>query len=706
MFSRQDDVAAQWAAHIDNQMIELPNSQREGFSSIYRNAAFPDNPPSMDGYTAFIRSVARAPDAPCLGHRPFDEAKNDFADHFQWRTYQQVSEEATALGSTMCSWVEQGLLKAHSNDRGIKDPGMTSWTVAYWGPNSCENLITSLATAAFSRVTVGLYDNYDAAMSCYILQHSQARVLVCPSRYVPVILRNADKLPALRVIVIVDRPGPRPAPFELAKEDLMREWAQMHGIHVFNYTDVVAEGREAMRSHIRLEYDNLECLCYTSGTTGLPKASRITKSNISEALTGLDLVVPRFNMVAISYLPLAHVLERGWELFMLFRGGAIGYYSGSVERLSEDMQLLKPTVLASVPRVLNRVAGQIQMQMNQPGLKGKLLTKAVETKLANYEANGQVTHWLWDRLVFRKVRSLLGGQIQFVFTGSAPCRADVLKLLRVSLCCDVREAYGQTENCAYATFMAPNDLRLGSVGPANPGLDLRLRSCPELGYNVTDKPCPRGEIMFRGSSVFSGYEGDEKKTQETLMEDEKGEGYWLMTGDVGMIDQWGRLRIIDRVKNLIKLAQGEYIAIEKVEGIFASMPLCQQVWLYGDSFQPHLVAIAVPEPSLFAPFASQIMGKKIDQDNAQALEEACGDKRVVDAVLRAYVALGKHEGLGTLEQMRALKLRVEPFSPENGLMTPTLKIKRQEAAKIFKEELDALYKQQPIDLNSIQASKL
>ena len=387
-------------------------------------------------------------------------------------------------------------------------------------------------------------------------------------------------------------------------------------------------------------------------------------------------------------------------------GGSIGYFSGSIERLPEDLQILKPTMLPSVPRVLNRIAGQIQAQMDSPGLKGKLLTKAVTTKLANYEATGAITHAFWDRLVFRKVRAMLGGRVQFVLTGSAPCRKDVLKLLRIALCVDVREAYGQTENCAYATFMAPNDRNVGCVGPVNPGVELRLRDCPELGYTSDDKPFPRGEIVLRSLSVFSGYEGDEKKTKETLLPGDDGKGDWLLTGDVGQVDQWGRVQIIDRVKNLVKLAQGEYIAIEKVESIFASLPLVQQVWLYGDSYQPHLVAMAVPEPDTFASFASTVLGKTVRSEDQAAMETAVNDPKVVEAVLREFIKLGKQQGLGSLEQMRALKLRLDPFSPENGLMTPTLKVKRQEAAKVLKADLDELYARTPYDLNSVKAAKL
>ncbi|WFC97796.1 long-chain-fatty-acid--CoA ligase [Malassezia yamatoensis] len=705
----KEAIEAQWAAHIDKQMVPVPGSKEQGFTDIYKNAAFPDVPSTTTAYDAFLKGYSMDPNAPCLGHRPWDEAKGDLADYFQWRTYADTETERTALGSAMSMWVEKGMLNSRPNEKGeVDEPGMIDFSVAYWGANRPEASVVALALNAYSRCAISLYDNYDAAISCYILNHSKSRVLFTTSSYVPLVLRSADKLPLLRVLVILDQPSPKNvAHGEIEKMQLTREWASSFGIQTFSYQEAVEQGLSSPRPHIvPRDHDHVDALCYTSGTTGLPKASKVTTGNCGLGVEGLRYVVPDTKMVSISYLPLAHILEKGWELFIIRQGGCIGYYSGSIDRLIEDLQILKPTALPSVPRVLNRIATQIEGQLQAPGLKGFLLRRAVSTKLKNYEETGSITHPIWDRLVFRKVRAMLGGRISVVFTGSAPCRPDVLKLLRVALCTDIREAYGQTENSAYATFMAPHDRYLGSVGPVNPGLEVRLRDCPELGYTSEDKPYPRGEILFRGNTVFIGYDGDEKKTQETLLEGADGHGPWLLTGDVGQIDEYNRVQIIDRVKNLVKLAQGEYIAIERVEGVFASLPLAQQLWLYGDSYQPHLVAVCVPEPEPFAEFASRIMKHKINASDQKALEEAAANSAVVEAVLREFISLGKRQKLGTLEQMRGLKLRMEPFSPENGLMTPTLKVKRQEAAKLLKGDLDELYSHPPYDLSKVNDSKL
>lgn len=497
----------------------------------------------------------------------------------------------------------------------------------------------------------------------------------------------------------MDTNGPTPLrPGELPTESLARQWAARKNITLLGWQEALDLGRKNLSPH-QPPHDSsaLAGYCYTSGTTGKPKAAKVTHGELALCAAGMKVMTPLGeDEVLISYLPLAHIFGRLVEAVVMRSGWSIGYFSGDVTRLIEDMQILQPTIFFSVPRVLNRIAALISAQMDGPGLKAKLLRTAVNAKLANHDATGSVTHAFYDRVVFKKVRAVLGGRVKVCISGSAPLRPDVLRLLRVCFSADFREGYGQTENSGYCVVMLKDDKVLGSCGPPAPGVEIRLKDCPELGYTSKDQPRPRGELLSRGQSVFPGYYKDEEKTRETL--DEEG---WLHSGDVASIDEAGRIYIVDRVKNLIKLSQGEYIAIENVEGKLAGLKYFAQFWLYGDSTQSHLVAIAVPEPEVFAPFASSVLGKKIAPNDVQALSEACDNEKVTNQILQELIKSGRQQGLKGFEIPRALKLRAEPFSVENGLLTPTFKVKRPEAKNILKKDLDELYSRQPVDANKL-----
>jgi long-chain acyl-CoA synthetase len=238
------------------------------------------------------------------------------------------------------------------------------------------------------------------------------------------------------------------------------------------------------------------------------------------------------------------------EIFLYGVGGQIGYSTGDALRLLDDIATLRPTFLPAVPRLLNRIYARVYAATAEaPGLAGVLARKGLSVKLANLEAGFGNKHALWDRLLFNKVRMVLGGRVDKVLTGSAPVAAEVLSFIRVAFIVDIAEAYGMTENSASATSTQPGELEASHVGPPSPNGEIKLVDVAELNYFSTDKPYPRGEICTRGPATFSGYLKDEKKTKEAI--DEEG---WLHTGDIGFIKENGALTIIDRVKNVFKVS--------------------------------------------------------------------------------------------------------------------------------------------------------
>lgn len=388
----------------------------------------------------------------------------------------------------------------------------------------------------------------------------------------------------------------------------------------------------------------------------------------------------------ISYLPLAHIFGRVVDMTALALGGRLGYFSGDVTKIVEDVQILQPTVFPSVPRLLNRVyASIVQKTVEAPGVKGAIARRAVEAKLANLAAGKGNTHPVWDRLVFNKVRQALGGRVRFMVTGSAPIGKDVMQFLRIALCCDLREGYGATETSAASTMHLEGEYQAGHIGAPFACNEIKLIDVPEMNYLSTD-PYPRGELCVRGPNVFVGYYKDEEKTREAL--DEEG---WYHTGDIAMINERGALVIIDRKKNIFKLAQGEYIAPEKIENVYAKNPLVAQIFVHGDSLQSSLVAIVVPEPEAL----NNLVKNKLPHLASKKLsyQELCREPEVNKAVLEQLTRTGKKAELRGFEFAKAIYLESDPFSIENGILTPTFKIKRPQAKERYQAQIDHLYAQ-------------
>jgi long-chain acyl-CoA synthetase len=369
-------------------------------------------------------------------------------------------------------------------------------------------------------------------------------------------------------------------------------------------------------------------------------------------------------------------------LFMA--GGCVGYYSGDINALMGDMQELKPTVLPSVPRLLNKIYGKLAAStIEMPGEKGELARQGVAAKLTELEAGRGYTHQFWDSLIFNKVKMALGGNVRFILTGSAPISKEILQFLRVVLCCDIREGYGATETCSAISVHLLGEYKANHVGTCIPASEYKLVDVPDMNYFSTD-PLPRGEILIRGKNVFKGYYKEPEKTREAL--DDEG---WYHTGDIGLVDERGCLVIIDRKKNIFKLAQGEYIAPEKIENIYMKLPAVAQIYVHGDSIQSSLVGIVVPEQEVLI----DMVKLRLPELSVMNLSypDVCRDPKVIQMILDDMHQLGRKSGLKGFELPKRVYLESEPFSLENGLLTPTFKIKRNEAARHYRRNIDDLY---------------
>lgn len=231
-------------------------------------------------------------------------------------------------------------------------------------------------------------------------------------------------------------------------------------------------------------------------------------------------------------------------------------------------------------------------------MKGWLIKKAVADKLANYRNGHGLTHFAYDKIVFNKMKQVLGGKVRLMITGSAPISSDVLDFLKICFCAPICEGYGMTESCGGSTITYLTDPLSGHVGGPLQCVKIRLRSLPEMNYSVDSTP-PKGEVCFYGSTVMSGYFKNPEKTAESLHDG------WLWSGDVGQINPNGSIKIVDRVKNIFKTSQGEYIAPEKLENVYVQSQWIQQCWIYGNSMKDYIIGFIVVDGDVVKDYASK-----------------------------------------------------------------------------------------------------
>ncbi|EHA8586362.1 Acyl-coA synthetase family protein [Cocos nucifera] len=282
--------------------------------------------------------------------------------------------------------------------------------------------------------------------------------------------------------------------------------------------------------------------------------------------------------VYLSYLPLAHIFDRVIEELFIFHGASIGFWRGDVKLLVEDIGELKPTIFCAVPRVLDRIY-TVQPSVVTALLLTFLAMDICPSPLLIHElrfcskfrnmskgSKHEDAAAIFDKVVFNKVRGGLGGRVRIILSGAAPLSTHVEEFLRVVTCSHVLQGYGLTETCAGTFVTLPNNLSmLGTVGPPVPNVDVRLESVPEMNYDALGE-VPRGEICVRGNTLFSGYYKSEDLTKEVMIDG------WFHTGDIGEWQPDGSMKIIDRKKNIFKLSQGEYVAVENLENVYGLVP--------------------------------------------------------------------------------------------------------------------------------------
>ena len=494
--------------------------------------------------------------------------------------------------------------------------------------------LLDFALAQIGAVAAPIYPSSTPTEACYILEHSEA--LGC-------LVENDEFVAAIAQARLE----------HIYTPETLEQLRALGREHAAGDPDALA------RTRAQIADDDLFTFIYTSGTTGPPKACMILNRNYYDMVGRIDEIENFFlpTDVMLLYLPMAHNFGRLMHLL----GARLGYtiaFCPDPRRIGDLMPQVRPTILPTVPRVLEKVHTAVSANFAAAtGLKRRLIDWALEVgrevsalrqRREHVPAGLALKHRVADRLVYSKVKARLGGRLRAAISGGAPLAKEIAEFFH-ALDVLILEGYGQTEETTASNVNRPNRFKFGTVGPAIPGIDVTTAD--------------DGEILIKGPTVFAGYYKDEEATRRVL----PGDG-WLHTGDVGEIDEDGFLTITDRKKDIIVTAGGKNVAPQNIENSLKSIPLISQALVVGDK-RPHLVALITLD--------EEEVGKLDGREEAQALVEEAVERLNAD--------------LSHFEQVRRFAILERDFSPEENEITPTLKLKRRVVEEHFGDEIEKLY---------------
>ncbi len=558
---------------------------------------------------------------------------------------------------------------------GLRSLGLSRGdTVGIMSENRLEWVVADFACACSGIVDVPIFPILTARQVEYIFNDAGVKAVFCSNSFqVNKLLKVVAEIPSLTHIVVM-------------QEEILGKGLETHGRTMISFADLLAEGRklaatvpgQLTKLIDQVQPNDLCTLIYTSGTTGHPKGVMLSHANFVHNIEGASrrLEITQ-NDIVLSYLPLCHSFERTGGYYTCFACGATIAFATSIETVAENLLEVRPTLMTSVPVLFDRIKGRVEKSVQAgPEKKRKLFEWAMRTGVEYYRAemNGgagimlKARRAVADKLVFTKVRARTGGRLKFFVSGGAALPTDVGEFF-FAVGLTVIEGYGMTESSPVISANPYERPKLGTVGPP---LD-----------NIEVKIAEDGEILTRGGHVMLGYYKNPAATAEAI----NPEG-WLHTGDVGRFDKEGYLIITDRKKHLFVSSGGKNIAPAPIEALLQHSPLVSQIVLIGND-RPFITALIVPDFDALKELAGSHgidVGKLDDLSSREAMLDH-------DAVVVAYEGEIRRlqRDLAAYEKVRRFDLLAEPFTVENGMLTPTLKVKWKVVEERYRERIDRMY---------------
>jgi long-chain acyl-CoA synthetase len=587
-----------------------------------------DEAVTLDGL--FRERTRRTPDL--TAYRYFDPAGE------AWRQYTWVDMDRQ-IARWQAGFERDGL-----------EPGAR---VAIMLRNSPEWVMFDIAALGFGLIVVPLYTQDRPDNVAYILNDAQCKVLLVESdmQWAGLSVLRSEVAGLSRVLTV--RGGPSPADPTVMRLD-----------------DWLPESAPATR-HVPADPHALATIVYTSGTTGRPKGVMLSHHNIlTNAYACLHgVMATSHDDVFLSFLPLSHTFERTCGYYLPMMAGSTTAYARSVQTLADDLQTIRPTVLVSVPRIYERVWSAIKTKLQDgPPIRRKLFEAAVDIGYARFEHAQGRAPWkpsflLWPllhKVVASKVLARLGGRLRAALSGGAALPPEISRVF-IGLGLPVLQGYGMTECAPVVCANRPRDNVPASVGASIPGVLVKLGE--------------QDALLVKGPNVMLGYWNNAAATQQIMMADG-----WLNSGDTARIDAQGHVYITGRLKEIIVMSNGEKVPPADIEHAILQDPLFEQVLLLGEG-KPYLTALAVLDADRWA---ALVRDNGLPED-----QQALASKKVQELTLQRVAAqLKPFPGYA---QVRRVTVTLEPWTIENGMLTPTMKLKRTRVMEKFNAEIDRMY---------------